>query len=64
VTAQASAELRRLIRTPGQHAIDRAIEHDELQRVELARDAAAVREHEISGHGSSAHWTHGREQRS
>jgi hypothetical protein len=58
--AQASAELRRLIRIPGQHAIDRAIEHAELERVEPPRDATAVGEHEISGHGGSAHWTHGR----
>jgi hypothetical protein len=62
--AQASAELRSLIRTPGQHAIDRGIEHDELQRVELPRDATAVGEHEISGHGSSAQWTHNPGERS
>jgi hypothetical protein len=61
--AQASAEIR-LTHTQREDAIDRAIERDELARVALPRGATAIGEHEISGCGSPACWTHRREQRS
>jgi hypothetical protein len=56
--AQASAEIRRLLRSRGQSALDREIEADELQRVSAPREATAIREDEILGHGSSARWSH------
>ena len=56
--AQGSAEIRRLLRARGHSFVDRQLEADELQRITAARDGAAVREHEVSGHGSSARWTH------
>ncbi|HEY4278978.1 MAG TPA: hypothetical protein VGM91_12190 [Conexibacter sp.] len=56
--AQASAEIRRLPQSRGQSALDRAIEADELQRVSVPREATAIREDEVLGHGSSARWSH------
>ncbi|HEY4277623.1 MAG TPA: hypothetical protein VGM91_05355 [Conexibacter sp.] len=55
--AQASAEIRRLLQVHGQDAVDRQIEADELEGVRAPRDATAIREGEIVGHGSSARWS-------
>lgn len=56
--AEASREIQRLLRARGQSLIDRQIEADELERLRGPRDATAVREDEVSGHGSSARWSH------
>jgi hypothetical protein len=56
--AEASREIQRLLRARGQSFIDRQIEADELERVSGPRDATAVRADEVSGHGSSARWSH------
>src|SRR5690348_13654704 len=56
--AQASVEIRRLLRARGQSFVDRQIEADELERVAVPRDASAVREDEVSGYGSGARWSH------
>jgi hypothetical protein len=56
-SAEASAEIERLLGRKRQHV---AVRHDEVKRVrsdvaELG-DAASVREHEVTGYGSSARW--------
>jgi hypothetical protein len=56
--AEASREIQRLLRARGQSFIDRQIEADELERVSGPRDATAVREDEVSGHGSNCRWSH------
>ena len=56
--AQASVEIQRLLRMRGQGAIDRQIEADDLERITGPRDATAIRDDEVSGHGSSARWAH------
>jgi hypothetical protein len=56
--AQASAEIRRLLGARSQGSIDRLIEADELQRISGPRDATAIRDAEVSGHGSGARWSH------
>jgi hypothetical protein len=56
--AEASREIQRLLRASGQSIIDREIEADELQKERGPHDATAVRADEVSGHGSSARWSH------
>jgi hypothetical protein len=56
--AEASREIQRLLRARGQNFIDRQIEADELERISGPHDATAVRDDEVSGHGSSARWSH------
>jgi hypothetical protein len=61
---QASAEIARLKHTRPSSRTDVQIER-KLIADQIAAgpdDAARVREHEISGHGSSATWTHNRHQ--
>ena len=62
--AQASAEINRLKNTRPSSRTERRVEHkliaDQIQAGPL--DAARVREHEISGRGSSATWVQNREQ--
>jgi len=63
-TAQASAEINRLKNTRPSSRTERRVERkliaDQIQAGPL--DAARVREHEISGRGSSATWVQNREQ--
>jgi hypothetical protein len=55
--AQASAEIERLLARPISSNRDRRHELLELRQVMAARsDAASVRQSEIVGYGSSAHW--------
>src|SRR4051812_42530365 len=62
--AQASAEIRRLLQAGRHSFLDRQIEADELQRVSTPRDATAIREDEVLGHGSNARWANNRGERS
>jgi hypothetical protein len=59
-SAQASAEIRRLKTQPRSGAGERARERRDVARdlTERPDDAAAVRDREILGHGSSARWAH------
>ena len=56
--AEASREIQRLLRARGESFIDRQIEADELERISGPHDATVVRDDEVSGHGSSARWSH------
>ncbi len=64
--AEASAEIRRLKANRPDSRLNRAIEHTEAQRDPAAArcDAAAVRDDEIEGYGSSARWAGNRERSS
>ena len=54
---QASAEIERLESRPRGSHTERRIERQQLSREMAARGgAAAIRESEIVGYGSSAHW--------
>jgi len=61
---QATAEINRLKHarpsTRTERYVERKLIADQIQAG--PSDAARVRDHEISGHGSSATWTHNREQ--
>ncbi len=54
--AEASAEIARLLRTPGSTRAERAIEIHTGQQIAPPMSSAAVREDEILGHGGSARW--------
>jgi hypothetical protein len=55
--AEASAEIKRLKARQRSSATERRIERDEVSRAMAARGgAAAVRDSEIVGYGSSARW--------
>jgi hypothetical protein len=57
--AQASAEIRRLTRAPGENRVEREVERDRLAReVEIPADASAVRDDEIAGYGANCQWLH------
>ena len=64
--AEASAEIKRLKANRPDSRLYRAVERAEARRDPVAtpRDAAAVRDDEIEGYGSSARWARGREDRS
>ena len=64
--AEASAEIKRLKANRPDTRLERAVERAEGRRHEAAdhRDAAAVRDDEIEGYGSSARWAGSRESRS
>ena len=64
--AEASAEIQRLKANRPDSRLNRAVELAEARRDPAAahRDAAAVRDDEIEGYGSSARWAGGREDRS
>lgn len=64
--AEASAEIRRLRSTRPDSRLNRALEREAARRMPAwsSRDAAAVREDEIEGYGSSARWAHSGEARS
>jgi hypothetical protein len=59
--AQASTEIKRLLEAKPTSLGDRQRERSDLQRdlAERPGDAAAVREHDTTGYGSSARWTPG-----
>ncbi len=59
-TAQASSEIERLKGRRRASYVERRIESEQISHEMAARGgAAAVREFEISGYGSSAHWKTG-----
>ena len=64
--AEASAEIKRLKANRPDSRLDRAVERAEAQHDPVATrcDAAAVRDDEIEGYGSSARWASGRGDRS
>ncbi|HEV3000430.1 MAG TPA: hypothetical protein VGW75_06795 [Solirubrobacteraceae bacterium] len=64
--AEASAEIKRLKETRPDSRLDRAVEREAARRLPAwsSRDAAAVRDHEIEGYGSSARWARSGEARS
>ena len=64
--AEASAEIQRLKANRPDSRLNRAVERAEARRDPVAtrRDGAAVRDDEIEGYGSSAHWAGRREDRS
>ena len=63
--AEASAEIKRLKANRPETRLERAVERAEARRDTNAHhDAAAIRDDEIEGYGSSARWAGGREERS
>ena len=54
--AEASAEIKRLKASRPDTRLERAIERAEARRDTPTRDAAAVRDDEIEGYGSTARW--------
>lgn len=55
--AEASAEIERLLGRRRGSYVERRIEREQISRDMAERgDAAAVRDFEIEGYGSSAHW--------
>lgn len=63
---EASAEIKRLKANRPDSRLNRAVERAEAQRDPSAtrRDAAAVRDDEIEGYGSSARWAGSQERSS
>jgi hypothetical protein len=58
-SAEASAEIRRLQAATAENRVEREVERDRLARdVHPPRDAVAIREREITGHGANARWAH------
>src|SRR3954449_3650090 len=58
--AEASAEIKRLKASRSDTRLERAVERAEARRgADTQRDAAAVRDDEIEGYGSSARWASG-----
>ena len=62
--AAASAEIKRLQASRPDSRLDRAIERAEARWETPGGDAAAVRDDEIEGYGSSARWAGSREENS
>ena len=55
---EASREIRRLLGTPVQDGLERAIEHDHRHDTPAGHDATRTQAGEITGYGANAHWTH------
>ena len=63
--AEASTEIKRLKASRPDSRLERAVERAEARRDTNAhQDAAAIRDDEIEGYGSSARWAGAREERS
>jgi hypothetical protein len=57
--AQASSEIRRLLKAMASSRGQWLIEARELSNIRPPRDGAAVRAHEVTGFGSGARWARG-----